>query len=132
MSPQPQQRSLVFPLLMVIAGLVLIVGSIWWTINAQSAQNAILVGQSATRPGVQNSFVSPVTTQRIPYPNVNRVVVADAKTAFDQKQAVFIDTRGDPFFSEGHIPGSLSIMEKELAQRMGELDKNAWIITYCT
>jgi rhodanese-related sulfurtransferase len=40
--------------------------------------------------------------------------------------------RGDPYYSEGHIPGAISMTQEEMATRMGELDKNAWIITYCT
>ncbi len=131
MPPQSQQRSLVFPILMVVAGLILIGGSIWMTINAQSAQNTVLNGQGVDTVGVVNS-PAPVTTQRIPYPGVVRVGVADAKAAFDLKQAIFIDTRGEPFYSESHLPGALSISEEELPGRMAELDKNAWIITYCT
>ena len=52
--------------------------------------------------------------------------------AYDLEQAVFIDTRGDPYFSQGHIPGAISMTEDEVLSRLSDLDPNAWIITYCT
>jgi rhodanese-related sulfurtransferase len=50
----------------------------------------------------------------------------------DLKQAIFIDTRGEPYFSQGHIPGAIPLTDEEVATRQSELDPNAWIITYCT
>jgi hypothetical protein len=134
MSPQPQNRSLIFPVLMVVAGLALIIGSIWWTLNNQSRTAAwgepgsgVTISQAAPANALQ-----PASTRRIPYPNITRVSIADARAAYELKQAVFIDTRGEPMFSDGHIPGALDITETALPDRIGELDKNAWIITYCT
>jgi rhodanese-related sulfurtransferase len=58
--------------------------------------------------------------------------VGDAKAALEIQNAIFLDPRGEPFYSEGHIPGAISIPEDELEARLGELDPDAWIITYCT
>jgi 3-mercaptopyruvate sulfurtransferase SseA len=75
-----------------------------------------------------------------PYPNptpataesVVRVSLADAKSAFDAKTAVFLDVRDTGSYAEAHIPGALNIPLNELEARLGELDPNAWIIPYCT
>jgi 3-mercaptopyruvate sulfurtransferase SseA len=75
-----------------------------------------------------------------PYPNptpataesVVRVSLADAKSAFDAKTAVFLDVRDAGSYAEAHIPGALNIPLNELEARLDELDPNAWIITYCT
>ncbi len=68
----------------------------------------------------------------IPYPEVERISVQDAKAAYDAGTAVFVDVRGDDSYNMGHIPGAISIAEEEMEARFTELDPNDWIITYCT
>ena len=115
------KRSFVFPLIMILVGLILISGSVLWLVDNTRAQT-----DRSSNPSLSN------TTMRIPHPEIERISLSDAKTAFDQNQAVFIDTRSEPYYSEGHIPGALSISEEEMENRLGELDKHSWIITYCT
>lgn len=67
-----------------------------------------------------------------PYPNVKRLKVGDARAAYEAKQAVFIDVRDKASYDRGHIPGALSLPLSELDNRLGELDKQQWIIAYCT
>ncbi|MFM8320258.1 MAG: rhodanese-like domain-containing protein [Chloroflexota bacterium] len=129
---------MLFPLLMVGAGLVLIIGSVIWTVSARSSASADLrlatPGSSAAGPTGQPAAEQPAMGQapRIPYPDIARVSLADAKSAFDQQQAVFIDARGELYFGDGHIPGAIAMTSEEVLSRLGELDKNAWIIPYCT
>ena len=103
------------PFLLIAAGLILIVGSIIWFVLS---------------PGMQAQPTP--TAQDIPYPEVPRISVKDAKAALGIGNAVFIDVRGEPYFSEGHIPGAISMTYDEVMDRLGELDSAAWIITYCT
>ena len=121
MPPNQKKRQPLFPIVMVAFGILLILGSVAWLVNASR--------QAAAQ---RASLSSPVTSPQIPYPEVARVSLGDSKAAFDLKQAVFIDTRGEPSFSQGHIPGAISMTEDEIASRQGELDPAAWIITYCT
>lgn len=121
MSPKQPQRQLISPILMVILGVALILGSVGWLVSA-----------SRQADEQRASLTAPVTSPRIPYPEVPRVSVGDSKAAFDLKQAVFIDTRGEPYFSQGHIPGAIPITDEEVTARLDELDPNAWIIPYCT
>lgn len=121
MSPNKNKRQPIFPIVMVIIGVVLILGSVGWLVNTSRLAEA----QRA-------SVAAPVSSPRIPYPEIPRISLGDSKAAYDLKQAVFIDTRGEPYFSQGHIPGAISMTEDELIARLNELDPSGWIITYCT
>jgi hypothetical protein len=106
------------PIILVAAGLVLILGAaVFYLVNPLNPSQGAPTGQSAAT---------------IPYPNVSRVSLKDAKAAYDLKNAVFIDVRGEPYYSEEHIPGALSITYDELPSRSQELKKTDWIIPYCT
>lgn len=100
----------------LIGGLMLLVAVV--VLLSQSRQS------SQTSSGTQNP--------NIPYPQVVRVSVQDAKAAFDAGTVVFVDVRGEDLYNAGHIPGALEIAEDEIESRLSELDPNAWIITYCT
>ena len=66
------------------------------------------------------------------YPEILRVSLADAKAAYDAKTAVFVDARPQVSYTSGHISGALSIPADQLSNRLSELNKSDWIITYCT
>lgn len=63
---------------------------------------------------------------------VVRTSLADATTAHEQKTALFLDVRSEAQFAESHVAGAYNIPEQLLPNRFGELDKEQWIITYCT
>jgi 3-mercaptopyruvate sulfurtransferase SseA len=66
------------------------------------------------------------------YPEIPRVTLLDAKTAFDQDSAVFIDVRAAAAYESGHVKGSLNIPLADLPNYLNELKKGDWIIPYCT
>ena len=72
------------------------------------------------------------TSVNVPFPEVERVSLAEAKTAFDAGSAVFVDVRDTGSYADHHIPGALSIPLGELTGRLSELNPADWIITYCT
>ncbi len=82
-------------------------------------------GQTTTLPGAS------LSTESV-YPEIPRVSLVDAKAAHDAGTAVFVDARPEASYALGHIPGAISIPADQLPQRLGELNKNNWIITYCT
>jgi NADPH-dependent 2,4-dienoyl-CoA reductase/sulfur reductase-like enzyme/rhodanese-related sulfurtransferase len=45
--------------------------------------------------------------------------------------AIVLDVRTQAEFDRGHIPGATHIPIDELRNRLGELDRNRWIIAYC-
>lgn len=106
------------PIVLIAAGVVLMIGvAIWALVPGLSS------GQSAAPTAV---------TSGIPYPNVPRISLADAHAAYVAGNAVFVDVRGDSFYDTAHIPGAISIPEDLLQERQNQLNKNDWIITYCT
>lgn len=111
-SQRPSRR----PLTLLILGILLIIGAgVIWLANPP--EKSALPTPSATISDESQ---------------VPRVSLTDAKAAFDNKQAIFVDTRDATSYSSGHIPGALSVPLAEIQSHMGELDRNAWIITYCT
>lgn len=131
-------RQPVIPVIMVAGGVVLILGAIFWSMNIgriSSANGAPVRSPVAVlntpRPPASGGL-QPQATLRIPYPEVTRIPLADAKAAYDSKSAVFLDVRGEPYYTETHIPGAISMTDAEVLSRLNELDPKQWIITYCT
>ena len=116
------QSNTLFPLILIGLGVLLIIGVGIWAIAGQNQA----ANPSAAPSANQN------TGQDIPLPEVKRVTLADAKAAFDGKEAVIVDVRDSESYAVGHIPGAVNIPAALMANRAGELDPNAWIITYCT
>jgi hypothetical protein len=76
-----------------------------------------------------------VTSQRLDQglaPEVPRVSVAEAHTAYTTRQAVFVDVRSAGQYEAAHVAGALSIPLDELESRLNKLNTGQWIITYCT
>ena len=63
---------------------------------------------------------------------IQRVSLEESKTAFDNGEAIFLDVRSASSYATGHVPGASSIPLAELQSRIGELNRDQWIITYCT
>jgi 3-mercaptopyruvate sulfurtransferase SseA len=66
--------------------------------------------------------------------DVPRVSAADAKAAFDSGQAIIVDVRSPAAYAQEHIAGAvnISLVNIEANPAGVDLDKNKWIITYCT
>ena len=88
------------------------------------ALTTIVEPTSATQPNKV-----PLTEAEVP-----RVPLDVAKAAIDAGEAIVVDVRPAEFYQESHIPGALSIPLADIeANPTGlKLDKNQWIITYCT
>jgi len=61
-----------------------------------------------------------------------RVALAEAKKAFDEGKAVFVDTRSYDSYTESHVQGAVSIPLSETESSLDKLDPSSWIIPYCT
>lgn len=108
----------IFPLLLVGFGVLLLLGSVIVYFNSSDNSTSV---EAPTQ-----------TVAIVPYPQVKRVSLIDAKAAYDIGNAIFIDTRGEPNYSQGHIPGSLSITDSEILSYLDQFSPEDWIITYCT
>jgi|WetSurMetagenome_2_1015567.scaffolds.fasta_scaffold321286_2 3-mercaptopyruvate sulfurtransferase SseA len=107
----------IFPFIVIAAGLIVLLGAGLWQLNPMKP----------LAPSAPTSPAGPIPLAEIP-----RVSLPDAKAAYDIKNAVFVDVRGEPFYSQGHIPGALSLPLAELSNRLGDLKPSDWIIPYCT
>jgi 3-mercaptopyruvate sulfurtransferase SseA len=67
-----------------------------------------------------------------PLANVPRASLADAKKAFDEGNAVFVDTRSDAQFRQERVKGAINIPAEAFETRFGEVPKDKKIITYCS
>ena len=105
------------PLILIGGGLVLIISILLWQALA------------STPPG---SPTSPTANVNLPYSNVQRVSLADARSAFDSKSAVFVDVRDVDVYDASHISGAVNIPLGVFDAQYKQLDINQWIITYCT
>jgi hypothetical protein len=88
--------------------------------------------QAPSTPTPVISAVTNVVPGDVPYPDVIRVTVGNARAAQVLKQAVFVDVRATEQYAQSHIPGAVSIPLSEFESRLNELNKDQWIITYCT
>ena len=78
---------------------------------------------------IQGQADLPLTEADVP-----RITVEDAKAAVDGSEAVIVDVRSAESFAAGHIAGAISIPLAEFETNIGNiaLEKDQWIITYCT
>ena len=78
----------------------------------------------------------PTANSRLPESEaaVPRVTAEEAKAALDRGEAIIVDVRGPEAYAEVHIAGAILVplgnFEGDIANV--SLDKNKWIITYCT
>ena len=65
-------------------------------------------------------------------PEIDRVPLAQARSAFDTHLAVFVDVRSAESYAAGHIPGAINIPLAQILNNLHRLDSSRWIILYCT
>jgi hypothetical protein len=66
--------------------------------------------------------------------DVPRISVEEAKAAFESGEAIIVDVRRSDFFESSHIAGAISVSLSDIEQNPAgvPLDREQWIITYCT
>jgi len=79
----------------------------------------------------QNNPAAPILQSEDQVP---RISVEQAKAAFDSGQAIIVDVRSTDSYLKGHAAGSVSIpLDRfEININTIPLQKEEWIITYCT
>ena len=111
------QGNRTLPLVLMISGAVLIVAVLIYSLVSAPA---------TTAPQALNAGIT------TPFPDIQRVSLADTKQAYDSSSALIVDVRDSGSYAAGHIPGAVSIPLAEIENRLNELPKEQWIITYCT
>lgn len=95
---------------------------------------AILLAGAVVMAAILSQSSGPDTRSAIPtedtYPEIPRVGLAEAKEAYDNGTAVFVDVRDTGSFARGHIPGALSLPVNEISFRLNELAPEDWVVPY--
>jgi 3-mercaptopyruvate sulfurtransferase SseA len=118
MSPvQKKNNRAALPLVFISIGLLLVVAAAIWALP----QNP--------KPATPTPQV--LATENT-YPEIQRVKLEDARAAYDNGAAIFVDVRDAASYADSHVAGALSIPLADIEARMNELDRSQWIITYCT
>ena len=75
--------------------------------------------------------VEPLATTPPPYPEVPRVTSSDLLAKIENGTVVVVDARGTQYYEQMHIPGSLSIPQGQILERLDELPKDKDVVLYC-
>lgn len=123
--PTRQSRSRVWPyLLLGTLGLVAVVV----VMSITSGRWASLSPAPATRTTPRNDTSH--QADQVPYPEVPRISLAEAKARHDAGTALFVDVRAQEEYDTAHIPNAISLPLADLEARYQELPQDAEIITY--
>jgi hypothetical protein len=118
---QNDRKKLWLRLSIVIGTLLIVIAVILAVLLAQSKHNAQV-----------NTNDQAILESRGSDPEIERIPLTEAKSAFDNQQAVFVDVRSSASFSASHIPGAINIPLAHILDRYQDLDPSHWIILYCT
>lgn len=124
-NPRKQSISSYLPFILIGVGAVLVLGVLVWQLTQSQAGGT---ANSSAGGAIVNSGESS-------YPEIKRVTLEQAKSAFDSKEAVFVDVRDSGSYNIGHVPGALNIPLSEIeagTANLSQLKPDQWIITYCT
>ncbi|RIK31233.1 MAG: hypothetical protein DCC56_03340 [Anaerolineae bacterium] len=103
---------------------------------ATLACNALFPAEVTSTPVVIFEPTNPSQPLDLPITeaDVPRVPLEVAYTAYTSGAAIIVDVRSLDNYNESHVPNALSIPLEEFETNIAnvELDKDQWIITYCT
>jgi len=104
-------------------GLVAVVAVIY-IVGGRSAPPSLATSGQVTPQDVS------LEGDQIPYPEVPRISVAEAKARYDAGAALFVDVRGQEEYDTTHISNAVLLPLADLEARYQELPQDAQIITY--
>lgn len=85
----------------------------------------------APKPATPVQPASP-TTAPTPVDDAPRISLADAKKAFDDRSAIFVDTHSKQTYDADHIAGAINMTTAEIGMAADKLPKGKKIIAYCS
>jgi hypothetical protein len=112
MEKEPTQTRRRLALLLILGGILLVLG-------------ALAIAFQGDTPEITGG-------EDLPFPEVSRIPVEDARILFETGDALFLDVRGQADYALAHIPGAILMPASEVQLRHQELSKEFEILTYCT
>ncbi|MDQ6786074.1 MAG: rhodanese-like domain-containing protein [Acidobacteriota bacterium] len=97
------------------------------TSNSETAKSS----SNTTAKNNSNAATAAAPTAAFPE-EAPRITLEDAKKAFDEGSALFVDTRAEVSYKTEHIKGAINIPADDFQTRYKELPKNKKIIAYCS
>jgi len=118
----------------IFVGLVVVGLIIYAILTIEKRQPAASASNAAGVPTLSVPIVTaqPRPTNTLPYPDVKRTSVQEAKDKAEKGQALLVDVRARDFFDQLHVTGALALPEEEVDARLQELPRDKEIILYCT
>ena len=103
-------------------------------LSACSAQPTQAQPTSAPTTIIEPVFTQPSGDLPQTEAEVPRVSIEEAKVAFDSGAAIIVDVRSPSDFEASHIAGAISVPLGQIERDLTSvpLNKDQWIITYCT
>lgn len=127
----PARRFPAWPLALV--GVALVIGLVVLFAALRPRQSAATVGVCAAGEACAGTAIPDVhNDEGIPYADVRRISVEEARALYDAGQALFVDVRDAESYAAARIPASLHLPLSELEAGIPPLPRDAEIITYCT
>jgi hypothetical protein len=105
-------------------------------LSACSAQSTQVPPTASPTPTIEPGHA--ITSGELDLPlneaEVPRISVEEARAALESGEAVIVDVRSPGAFETSHIAGASSVPLGEIERNITglTLDKEQWIITYCT
>jgi len=119
--------------------ILLAIISLTFTLQACSASPTTEPELIPTQISLSTQIIEPVSTQpqaSLPESEaaVPRVTVEETNAALESGAAIIVDVRSAEAYEASHIPGAINIQLGEFETNPTDLklDKEQWIITYCT
>jgi hypothetical protein len=123
----------------LLASLILLLASLACNALLPQSEPTSVPTAVQTQIPVPTQITEPIATQpeaNLPQTDaeVPRVPVDQAKAAVDRGDAVIVDVRGADAYARSHVTGALEVSLSAIQTDPANLplDKNKWIITYCT
>lgn len=108
-------------------------------VGCSSSQNSV---SATTKPAPPATTVAPkpatpaqpTTPAAAPTPvdDAPRISLADAKKAYDDKSAVFVDTHSKQTYDADHIAGAINMTTADIVAVGDKIPKGKKIIAYCS
>ena len=87
--------------------------------------------QEAVLPQAPSTPVQNPQTKN-PADEARRISAEELHKLWEKKDVLIIDTRGEPDYKAGHIPGAISVPANTVATKLEELPRTKMIVAYCT
>ncbi len=124
---QQSVASWLIPLVVGVVVVGVVVATVWAVEQDQRRASATAIVPT----DLPIRTVEPLATTPPPFPEVPRISRTDLLERIEAGTVVVVDVRDSQYYEQMHIPGSLSIPEAEIPNRLDELPKDKDIVLYC-